>query len=188
MERAFLLAGQSPSIKEWCSGVVMSGFARLRRARDTHEQFTHLGEDSLATSQTEKPWVNIAIRLIPLLAALGLVFGFAALWVWPPQTDSPADFVQKHASYAQCVVANVKEVGGKEKILASHDMDIDGRESLQQKLSEAKNSFDKVCNSLVPSASKPPAGRNRQDLWIRRVEGWPVYGSSRYASCLALSS
>jgi hypothetical protein len=110
----------------------------------------------MATSQTEKPWVNIAIRLIPLLVALGLVLGFAALWTWPPQTDSLPDFVQKHASYAECIVAKVKEVGGKEKSLAS-TANIDGRASLQQQLSDAKDSFDNACKKMVPSGSHPPA-------------------------------
>ena len=43
----------------------------------------------MATSPAQKPWVNIAIRMIPLLTALGLVLGFAALCdhvLNPPET------------------------------------------------------------------------------------------------------
>jgi hypothetical protein len=50
----------------------------------------------LAASPTEKPLVNIAIRLIPLLTALGLVLGFAGLRdhvLKAPKTVSPADFM-----------------------------------------------------------------------------------------------
>jgi hypothetical protein len=125
-------------------------------ARDTGEQVTHLGEDSLATSPTVKPWVNIAIRLIPLLTALGLFVGFVTFWALPPQTVSPADFVNAHTNDAQSVVAGVQAV--EKAMRASCDVGIGDRAAFQQQLSDAKESFDKVGSSLMPSASNPPTG------------------------------
>jgi hypothetical protein len=121
----------------------------------------------LATSPTEKPWVDIAIRLIPLLTALGLVFGFATLWHHVPtlnqvthpflsETVSPADFVNQHANDAHSVVASVQAV--EKAMLASCDAGIADRASFQQTLSEAKDKFDAVDKSLVASTSNPPAG------------------------------
>ena len=149
MGPALLLAGHV---------VIDNGVSFDYAARDTDEQVTHLGEDSLATSPTEKPWVNIGIRLIPLLTALGLFFGFAALWALPPETVSPRDFVNAHANDAQRVVDSAQAVEGENAILAKCDVDIGDRASFQQHLSDAKDSFDNVGNSLAPSASNPPAG------------------------------
>jgi hypothetical protein len=122
----------------------------------------------LATSPTEKPWVDIAIRLIPLLTALGLVLGFATLCDHVPtlnqlrhpfarETVSPTDFVNAHADDADSVAVSARAV--EKAMLASCDAGIADRASFQQTLSEAKDKFDAVDKSLVASASNPPTGQ-----------------------------
>ena len=128
----------------------------------------------MATSPTQKPWVNIAVRLIPLLTALGLVLGFAALCDHvpnAPQTVSPADFVNAHTNDANSVVASVQTVN---TAMPRCDARIAGaplqqqlsdanRAPLQQQLSDANASFEEVRGKLRLSApnSNPPTGHER---------------------------
>ena len=116
----------------------------------------------MATSPTQKPWVNIAVRLIPLLTALGLVLGFAALCDHAPnapQTVSPADFVNAHTNDANSVVASVQTVN---TAMPRCDARIAGA-PLQQQLSDANASFEEVRGKLRLSApnSNPPTGHER---------------------------
>jgi hypothetical protein len=112
----------------------------------------------LATSPTEKRWVDIASRLIGLLTALGLVFGFAKLCDHVLTTTvSPADFVNAHLNDdADSVKATVQEV--EKTVLASCDADIGHRASLHQTLFDAEGKFSKVDTSLVSPAANPPTG------------------------------
>ena len=107
----------------------------------------------MATSPTQKPWVNIAIRLIPLLTALGLVLGFAALC--DHVVNAPAaDFVNAHSDNANKVVSSVQAV--EKGMLASCDAGIADRASFQQTLSDEQDKFGAVDKSLV--SSHPPTG------------------------------
>jgi hypothetical protein len=115
----------------------------------------------MATSQTEKQWVNIASRLIPLLTALALLLGFAALSHWAltlnpnaSKTVSLADFMKKDANDDDThrVVASVQAV--EIAMPASCREGISGKPSLQHQLTQAKGVFDAVDNSLA--SSNPP--------------------------------
>jgi|GEM_PF-5510717 len=57
------------------------------------------------------------------------------------------------------------------------------------KLAKAVDPYIEATGGLAGLIIEAPAfpGRNRQDLWIGCVGAWPVYGSSWWASCSALS-
>jgi hypothetical protein len=118
----------------------------------------------LATSPTEKPLVDIAIRLFGLFTALLLVYGFATLCDHvltrgqaghriAQDTVSAADFVKAHHNDADSVVDTVRAVQERKTMVASCDSDIATRASFQQTLSDAKDEFDAVNNKLVSSAA-----------------------------------
>jgi hypothetical protein len=113
----------------------------------------------LATSRSDKPWVDIASRLIGLVTALVLVYFFALIGNHAlTKTISPAEFVRTHEDEAQRVADGVEAVERIKATLLQKDKDVAAKTSVQSTLSDQKDSFGAVRDSLVSSASNPPAG------------------------------
>lgn len=96
-------------------------------------------EDSLATSPSDKPWVDIASRLIGLVTALIAVCCLALLGNHAlTKTNSPADFVCTHEDEAQRVADGVEAVERIKATLLQKDQDVAAKASFQQTLSDQR--------------------------------------------------